>query len=301
MDGWVSSGLTTLKVVGCELTEVPANIRTMFPSTNGNVPGDVVSGELNIPDSVKNLYLSGYTIDGIPMAPVIKFGGSLTKFSGHTVSFEFVKALCARSPLLSDLILRDIPGFDANEMDKWVSSGLTRLRMTGCGLTEVPANIGVMFPLLKELGLGANNIKTLKGVELPPLLNVVFLNHNAGITLEGAVFSSASEIFLSECRGLKGLSVAKFPEGLQFISVVGCDVRWMGSSFRWPESVKNIIDGGNPLMDRRWKEPDISPFSRDTPESLQANMLYNAEDCIGLMVRGNVLPLDLLRAYRNYF
>jgi hypothetical protein len=85
--------------------------------TDNNVPGDVFSGELNVPDSVKELFLSGCMIDGIPVAPVLKFGGNLIEFGGCSISFESVKAYCSQSPRLFRLFLRDIPGFDTNGMD----------------------------------------------------------------------------------------------------------------------------------------------------------------------------------------
>jgi hypothetical protein len=183
-------------------------------------------------------------------------------------------------------------------MNSWVSSGLTTLKVAGCGLTEVPANIGTMFPFLMDLNLSNNDIKTLKGVDLPPLLNTINLDDNKGITLEGAVFPQVENIYLQGCTGLRGLASAKFPDSLWYIRINDCDIRWLGSSFRWPEYTRVWFDNGNPLMDVRWAEPG----GHNCPHGhLHTIPMYNMEDCIGLLRRRNILSYDLLRTLRTYF
>jgi hypothetical protein len=186
-------------------------------------------------------------------------------------------------------------------MDSWVSSGLTVLRLDMCELTEVPANIGTMFPLLRDLDLSNNNIKTLKGVELPPLLNTIKLDDNKGITLEGVMFPPMKNIYLQGCTGLKGLVTTKLPDSLRCIGIQNCDIRWLGSSFRWPKSADVWFMMGNPLMDVRWVKPDNYDYYYYTHNHSHIIPLYNMEDCIGLMRRGNVLSYDLLRTLRKFF
>ena len=197
--------------------------------------------------------------------------------------------------------LTGVYGFDVSRMGDSVAARLRKLDLEDCNLSVVPADIGTLFPILDSLNLSKNRIKTLEGVTLPPLLKEITLNYNEGITLEGAILPQMRSIYMTGCKGLRGLSAVKFPKSIRGLVLTQCDIRWLGSSFQWPKLLVTLFVDGNPLMDTRWVKSTNLRLCERIQVNLNANRVYDAEDCIGLMLRGNVLHRGVLSKMRKMF
>ena len=253
--------------------------------------------EPNIPANVERVILCGTMHSPVDRhAPAVKLNGTLKVLEIHY--FECGLGALTRLVDVSSVtsVLRVTHVGVSDEDFKCMPSSLTHLIVCMTGLYVVPLRLGEMFPLLEELSLESNRIKTLEGVVLPPGLKRLSLKGNRGLSLKGiALPDTLVSLDIDDCAPLRAFSEMKLPVGLKELKMRRCRVGWVGMKWKLPPDLKICYVGQNYKLDGR-------QFKRSTRAINRHNMdmCYNHQDAITLFLHNRVLPIELLRHIFEY-
>ena len=307
----------------CDLSQLVVDSDVECLTLLRDDPRDIAPFEMEHGD--KGL-LNGLTIpkgvDTLKVIDVVKGGGGSSVESKFRldyglktvifehVAFENVMIICRYSPELIKLNLEFAHvGFEGLHSIALHVPRLTELGLRCCDLTHLPHNLGLMFPLLEQLDLSGNSIKTLKDVSFPDTLQCLSMSENKGLSVRDAVFPKGlTQLHIRRCKPLDGFHVIKLPRNLVFFGIDYNNLTWTGRSFSLPASLKSVWAEGNPDMDlrvfnRHMKSrcpPNVCMRYMADESALAMDNSYNHQDAITRFLHNGVLCVDLMRHVRGF-